>query len=127
MRDIFEDSITRLLGDYVTPHLLQDAERGIWCGALWDEITHNGFPCALVSEVKGGSGCSWSEVFPLVAAAGKYTLPLPLPETLLAAGKRLPRQPGQSVPHTPRAFARGLPERGERLVQHCRKKRELTI
>ncbi|NWB90015.1 acyl-CoA dehydrogenase family protein [Pseudomonas agarici] len=103
MRDILEDSITRLLGDYVTPHLLQDAERGIWCSALWDEITHNGFPGALVSEAKGGSGCSWSEVFPLVAAAGKYTLPLPLPETLLAAW--ILDQAGLDIPDGPITIA----------------------
>ena len=59
----------------------------------------SGFPLALVGEAKGGSGLTWPDVYPLIAAAGRHALPLPLPETMLAgwlldlAGLDLPEAP----------------------------------
>jgi acyl-CoA dehydrogenase len=96
MREILEDTISRLLGDYVTPKLLRDAESGNWCGDLWKLIASHGIPHALVSEIHGGSGLSWPDAYPLIAVSGKCALPLPLPENLLAAW--LLDQSGLEVP-----------------------------
>ena len=85
MRDILEDSIQRVLADHVTPELLRASEGGQWPDALWRLMEDNGFTLALVSEAAGGSGLGWSDVYPLVVAAGEHALPLPLPETMLAA------------------------------------------
>jgi acyl-CoA dehydrogenase len=85
MRGILEDSINRILADRVNPGLLQEAESGTWPQSLWKLLEESGFTLALVPEDKGGSGASWADVHPLVFAAGKYALPLPLPETMLAA------------------------------------------
>jgi acyl-CoA dehydrogenase len=85
MRDILEDSINRMLTDWVTPELLKEAELGAWPGELWRLIAESGFPLALVGETKGGAGLNWSDAYPLAFAAGRHALPLPLPETLLAA------------------------------------------
>lgn len=85
MRDILEDSIQRLLADHVTPTLLRESEQGILPQALWDMIEDHGFTLALVRESSGGSGLAWADVYPLIVAAGQHALPLPLPETLMAA------------------------------------------
>jgi acyl-CoA dehydrogenase len=96
MREILEDNISRLLGDNVTPKLLRDAEAGNWCGDLWELIASHGISHAMVSEVHGGSGLSWPDAYPLIAVSGKRALPLPLPETILAAW--LLDQSGLEVP-----------------------------
>jgi len=85
MREMLEDSIQRLLADHVTPQALRQAETGEWPQALWALIEDNGFTQALVSEEAGGSGLAWADVYPVVVAAGQHALPLPLPETMLAA------------------------------------------
>jgi acyl-CoA dehydrogenase len=96
MRHILEDSINRILTDHITPELLRQAESGIWSGELWHLIESCDFPLALVSEGNGGSAMTWSDVYPLIVAAGKHALPLPLPEMMLAcwlldlAGIRMP-------------------------------------
>lgn len=96
MRDILEDSIQRLLADHVTPALLRESEKGTLATALWQLIEDLGFPHALVRESAGGSGLAWSDVYPLVMACGQHGLPLPLPETMLAAW--LLDQTGLAVP-----------------------------
>ena len=96
MRDILEDSIQRLLADHVTPALLRESEKGTLTTALWQLIETLGFPHALVRESAGGSGLAWPDVYPLVMACGQHGLPLPLPETMLAAW--LLDQSGVAVP-----------------------------
>ena len=96
MRDILEDSIQRLLADHVTPALLRESEKGTLATALWQLIETLGFPHALVRESAGGSGLAWPDVYPLVMACGQHGLPLPLPETMLAAW--LLDQTGLAVP-----------------------------
>ena len=103
MRDILEDSIQRVLADHVTPELLRASEGGQWPDALWRLMEDNGFTLALVGEAAGGSGLGWSDVYPLVVAAGEHALPLPLPETMLAAW--LLDQAGLDVPLGPMSVA----------------------
>ena len=103
MRDILEDSIQRVLADHVTPELLRASEGGQWPDALWRLMEDNGFTLALVGEAAGGSGLGWSDVYPLVVAAGEHALPLPLPETMLAAW--LLDQAGLDVPLGPMTVA----------------------
>lgn len=83
MRDIFEATIERLLGDMVTPELLRSCESGEWPADLWRAVEESGFSLAAAPEEQGGSGASWADVFVIVRAAGRFNLPLPLPETLL--------------------------------------------
>lgn len=99
MRDILEDSIQRLLADQVTPALLRESEQGTLATRLWQLIEELGFPHALVRESAGGSGLAWSDVYPLVMACGQHGLPLPLPETMLAAW--LLDQTGLAIPEGP--------------------------
>lgn len=99
MREILEDSIRRLLQAQVTPESLRQAESGEWPGVLWSMLEEGGFTLALVREESGGSGLTWGDAYPVVAAAGEHALPLPLPETMLAAW--LLDRAGLSVPPGP--------------------------
>lgn len=84
MREIFETTIERLLSDTITPKLLRDCEGGEWPAALWAAVEESGFALAAAPEEQGGAGASWEDLFVIVRAAGRHSLPLPLPETLLA-------------------------------------------
>lgn len=83
MRELFESTIERLLGDLITPELLRGCEAGQWPSALWGAIEESGFSLAAVPEALGGAGASWSDLFVVVRAAGRHNLPLPLPEAML--------------------------------------------
>jgi acyl-CoA dehydrogenase len=84
MRDILENSIKRILTDQVNTNSLQEAEKGVWLTELWDLLEENGLPLAMVKEEHGGVGLGWNDVYPIIFNAGKYALPLPLPEVILA-------------------------------------------
>ena len=99
MRKILEESIQRLLADHVTPEAMRSAESGVWPEMLWNLIEESGFSLAAVKEDAGGSGLSWPDVYPIIFATGQHTLPLPLPETMLAAW--LLDQSGIAVPFGP--------------------------
>ena len=83
MRDMFEDTVERLLGDIVTPALIQESEQGRWPSSLWQAIEDNGLPIAAVSESLGGVGGTWHDAFVLVRSAGRHAAPVPLAETIL--------------------------------------------
>ncbi|MFN0317382.1 MAG: acyl-CoA dehydrogenase family protein [Burkholderiales bacterium] len=84
MRQLFEDSIHRILTDHVNPALLQSAEAGNWQEALFNLLDEGGFARASATEASGGVGAPWPDLFPIVFACGRYALPLPLPESLAA-------------------------------------------
>ncbi|MEY2892407.1 MAG: hypothetical protein RJA98_2315 [Pseudomonadota bacterium] len=84
MRELFESTIERLLADQVTPELLRACESGTWPATLWAAIEDSGFAVAAAPEALGGADASWDDIVVLVLAAGRHSLPLPLPETLLA-------------------------------------------
>ncbi|MCU6453119.1 acyl-CoA/acyl-ACP dehydrogenase [Sphingomonas sp. A2-49] len=83
MQAMFEETVGRVLGYYVTPESLAAAERGEWPADLWDAITENGLAIAAAPEERGGVGGSWHDAFVLVRAAGRFVAPLPLAETIL--------------------------------------------
>lgn len=85
MQSMLADSAERLFSGQITPALVARAESGDRLDELWALIQQQGFDLALVPEDSGGSGLDWWTVFPLVQLAGKYSLPLPLPETFLAS------------------------------------------
>jgi acyl-CoA dehydrogenase len=84
MREIFETTIERLLGDTVSLELLGACEAGQWPAELWAAVEESGFAVAAAPEEQGGAGASWEDLFVIARAAGRHSLPLPLPETMLA-------------------------------------------
>ena len=104
-RDPLRDTATRLFHDLCQPAALREAESGIWPAALWRAVEDAGLPKALVPESAGGSAVSFADAMVIVHAAGRFALPLPLPETMLA-GWLLARA-GLPVPDGPVTVAYG--------------------
>ncbi len=104
-RDLLRDTATRLFQDLCQPAALRDAESGAWPTALWNAVEEAGLPKALVPEAAGGSGVGFADAMVIVEAAGRFALPVPLPETMLA-GWLLARA-GLPVPAGPMTVAYG--------------------
>ena len=84
LRGILADTATRLLGTQVTKESVQAAEEGAWPAGLWTALESNGLTRALVPEARGGAGGTWGDAHVLLLAAGRFTAPVPLAETILA-------------------------------------------
>jgi acyl-CoA dehydrogenase len=104
-RDLLRDTAHRLFQDLCEPTALRDAESGVWPATLWRAVEDVGLPRALVPESAGGSGVSFPDAMVVVRAAGRFALPLPLPETMLAAW--LLARAGLPVPDGPMTVAFG--------------------
>jgi acyl-CoA dehydrogenase len=75
----------RLFHGEASKQRLADADGGTWPAAIWQAVEQAGLPLALVPEARGGVGLPPGDALQLVRRAGYHTLPLPLPETMLAA------------------------------------------
>ena len=84
MRQLFESTVQRLFSDIATPASILTIKAGEWPTPLWDAIEESGFSVAAAPEALGGSGSDWNDLYVVVRAAGRYTVPAPLPEALLA-------------------------------------------
>jgi len=90
------DALETLLKDKATPAVVRAIEGGGSAAALWSALEESGFCDTLVAEAEGGAGLGLAAAFPLVEACGRYALPLPLAQTMVArallarAGERSP-------------------------------------
>lgn len=84
IRTMLADTVNRLFGDLITPELLTEAEAGVWPANLWKAVEEAGLTMPLVSEAHGGVGCSWLDAKVVLHGAGRYSVPIPLAETVLA-------------------------------------------
>ena len=114
MAILLDQTVTRLFGDLVTKKVLAAAEQGVWPQQLWDAIVENGLTQPLVSEENGGVGASWRDTYVIIRAAGYFSAPVPLPETI-AAGSLL-SQSGIAVPEGPLSLAKA-PKNGLDLAK----------
>jgi acyl-CoA dehydrogenase len=76
----------RLFEGEVTGARLKDADEGRWPAELWDAVEAQGLTLALVPEAEGGIGLSMADALALVGRSAWRNLPLPLAETMVAAG-----------------------------------------
>lgn len=107
-RSMIEGMVTRLLSDHVTPTMLADAEAGGWQQGLWDLVEQQGLTQSLATEEMGGMGVTWQDTYAIVRAAGRYSAPLPLPETIVAGW--LLAMGGLGIPKGPLGLAGAHPE-----------------
>src|SRR3546814_4492609 len=77
--------LERLFTDRVTRTVVRAAEAGAWQDDLWRECEALGLPLLLVPEAAGGVGLGWSAAHDLFKLLGRFSVPLPLGETILAA------------------------------------------
>ncbi len=84
MDTLFSDSVERLFAQISTPAAIRAIENGGSPEAMWNEIDQSGFLDALVPESLDGAGLTLAQVFPMFLSAGRYAVPLPFAQTMLA-------------------------------------------
>jgi acyl-CoA dehydrogenase len=103
VQGILADTVTRLFTERVTPDVRESTEKGVWPAALWQQVEENGLTLTPVPEARGGGGGTWQDAHIVVVAAGRFAVPLPLPETML--GGWLLAQAGLDAPAGPLSVA----------------------
>src|SRR6516164_4525248 len=101
--NIIVDTATRIFEDLCEPATINEAEKGIWPKALWGALEESGLPLAWVPDDLGGAGATMADGFAVLRAAGRFAVPAPLAETLMA-GWLLSRA-GIGVPSGPMTLA----------------------
>lgn len=98
----------RIFADLADPQTVNNAHNADWKKPLWRAASGAGLPLAWVPEAQGGAGASLAEGFEVIAAAGRFALPVPLAETMMAgwllaqAGIEAPEGPMTVAPARPR-------------------------
>ncbi len=82
--NIIVDTATRIFHDLCGPATVNDAEKGVWPAALWDALEESGLTVAWVPDDLGGAGAAMADGFAVLRAAGRFAVPAPLAETLMA-------------------------------------------
>lgn len=114
LKEILQESVTRLFGDMVTRDALTESENGVWPDALWTALEENGLTNPLSAEELGGVGATWDETFVILKAAGHSAAPVPLAETIVATwltGKAGLEIPGGPMTLAENANVAGMPVR----------------
>ena len=79
------ESMTRLFEDKSAKQVIDRSETGMFADDLWRAVAETGVPLAALPESAGGADAEWSDLFAVLRLAGRYSVPLPLAETMFAA------------------------------------------
>jgi acyl-CoA dehydrogenase len=82
--NIVVETAERIFADLCDPQTVNSAKDDKWKDALWKALAENGLTLAWVAEEHGGAGAGLSDGFELLSAAGRFAVPVPLAETMLA-------------------------------------------
>ncbi|MGJ5175461.1 acyl-CoA dehydrogenase family protein [Bradyrhizobium oligotrophicum] len=74
----------KIFADLADPQSINHDKDGRWAAPLWQALSEAGLPLAWVSEEFGGAGADLADGFAIINSAGRFALPVPLAETLLA-------------------------------------------
>ncbi|RDW17517.1 hypothetical protein CWR48_13405 [Oceanobacillus arenosus] len=83
MHELIIDSTTKILKDKCTKELVDTVEKGVWPEDLWNVLVESGITTIAVPDSIGGTGGDYIDAFHILRLAGKFSLPLPLAETLI--------------------------------------------
>jgi acyl-CoA dehydrogenase len=78
------DATTRIFQDLCDPQTVNAAKDDSWKAPLWQALEESGLTLAWVPEARGGAGAGLADGFAIAAVSGRFAVPVPLGETLLA-------------------------------------------
>ena len=78
------DTTTRIFEDLCDPQTVNAATDAAWKVELWNALEESLLTLAWVPESCGGAGAGITDGFDILAVSGRYAVPVPLAETLLA-------------------------------------------
>jgi alkylation response protein AidB-like acyl-CoA dehydrogenase len=81
---MFAQAIENILQDQCTPAVVRAIEAGGPTAALWQAVEGAGFLELLAPEAAGGAGLALAELFPILRSFGRYTVPVPVAQTIVA-------------------------------------------
>ncbi len=81
---IVAEAAARIFADLADPQTINSARDDRWKKPLWRALSEAGLTHAWVPEKYGGAGASLANGFTILGIAGRYALPVPLAETLIA-------------------------------------------
>ena len=82
--NIVVETAERIFADLCDPQTVNSAKDDNWKDALWKALTENGLTLPWIPEEHGGAGAELADGFELLSAAGRFAVPVPLAETMLA-------------------------------------------
>jgi acyl-CoA dehydrogenase len=82
--NIVAETAARIFADLADPQTINRARDADWKKKLWRALSDAGLTLAWVPEKLGGAGASLAEGFAILGVAGRYAVPVPLAETLIA-------------------------------------------
>src|SRR5271169_6175576 len=82
--NIVAETAARIFADLADPQTINRASDNRWKEKLWRALADAGLTLAWVPEKQGGAGASLAEGFAILGVAGRYAVPVPLAETLIA-------------------------------------------
>ena len=81
---MFAEAIEDILKDRCTPAVVRAIEAGGSPAALWQALEGAGFLELMVPEARGGAGLSLTELGPILGSFGRYCVPVPVAQTIVA-------------------------------------------
>jgi acyl-CoA dehydrogenase len=82
--NIVAETATRIFADLADPQTVNSAKSDAWKSGLWRALEEAGLTLAWVPDTLGGAGASLADGFEVLGVAGRFAVPVPLAETLLA-------------------------------------------
>jgi acyl-CoA dehydrogenase len=101
--NIVAATAARICADLAGPQTINAARDEQWKAPLWRALADAGLTLAWVPEKLGGAGADFADGFAILGVAGRYALPVPLAETLMAGW--LLSQAGITAPDGPLTIA----------------------
>jgi acyl-CoA dehydrogenase len=81
---MFADAIEDILRDQCTPAVVRAIEAGGTPSALWHSLESAGFLELLSPEDRGGAELALPELFPVLCHLGRYAVPVPIGQSIVA-------------------------------------------
>ena len=81
---IVAETAARIFADLADPQTINAAKSDAWKAPLWAALEESGLTLAWVPEAQGGAGADLADGFEIASVAGRFAVPVPLVETLLA-------------------------------------------